>query len=513
MIPSPSRSGVRKATSGSGTGGHPASIRATPDGTKMAKGLEGKTREGRPVPLKALGLSLLALTAPVVGALAAPEWMEQESGVLLWLTALIPPFLLTYYRGWRGASLGLAGGMAALSIAHALTVILDMGQPDFRVLFWMVSTYLVVCVGIGVLAEVLRRERAAAESMALTDPLTQIPNRRHASIFLDAAFAAAVRGEPLSVVLMDLDRFKAVNDTHGHKAGDEVLMAFASALTRVTRRMDLSCRWGGEEFLTVLYNCDAEGAKIFLGRLRDAFREEEIPVPPVTFSAGIAQYASGMGSVDVMIAAADQALYEAKEAGRNRWEVASPPQVEVDVGLEEEAVGGPDPLGEVSTRLRAGADEQGLAFDPDSEVSRPVGFEGARARDEGAERILVVDDDPETRRGMARVLRRLGYEVLEAPDGPSGLATARSLPRVDLVVTDLVMPGMSGFRFVSRLEAERGPVRVLYVTGHSSGGVGWSAAPGACSAYLSKPLEVEDLASRVRELLDQSLPPVPSTPL
>lgn len=468
----------------------------------MGDGLEARTREKSPVPIRALGLSVLALTAPVVGALAAPEWMEQETGVLLWLTVLIPPFLLTYYRGWRGASLGLAGGMAALSVAHALALTMDLGQPDFQVLFWMVSTYLVVCVGIGVLAEVLRRERAAAESMALTDSLTQIPNRRHASIFLDAAFASAIRGEPVSVVLMDLDLFKEVNDTHGHKAGDEVLRAFASALVRVTRRMDLSCRWGGEEFLSILSNCDAEGAKIFLGRVRAAFLEEELPVPQVTFSAGIAQYAPGMGSVDVMIASADQALYEAKEAGRDRWEVARPPDVEVDVEV-------PDVPANVPGSLRSAGDERGLAFDPDDEVVRPVGLKRAASTADGPERVLVVDDNGETRRGMARVFRRLGYEVIEAPDGPSGLATLRSLRMVDLVVTDLVMPGMSGFRFISRVEAEHGPARVLYVTGYASESIEWAGTPGSRSAYLSKPLEVEGLAEQARRLLDQPLPPVP----
>lgn len=459
----------------------------------MAQPFGGRARESAPVPLRALGLSLLALSAPVVGVVAAPDWMVEESGVLLWLTALIPPFLLTYYRGWQGASVGLAGGMAALAVAQVLIVSRNVATPDFQVVFWMVCTYIGVCVGIGLLAELLRRERAAAESMALTDSLTQLPNRRHASIFMDAAFAAGVRGEPVSFVVMDLDHFKEFNDRHGHSAGDEVLRAFAAALHRATRRMDLSCRWGGEEFLSILSNCTADGALIFVDRVRSEFAKEAFPWGPVTFSAGVANYTSGMGSSDELVDAADRALYRAKQSGRDCVKIADPPPVEVDL---IDRAGSDTTQSGVRVVLRPG-EEADLGFDASREELDLDHLPG------GDECILVVDDHTPSRRGIGELLRRLGYAVVEAPDGRSALASARSLDRLDLVIADLVMPGMSGFTFVQRLVDEHGTTRVLYVSGHEQSEITWEQAPGDPVEYLSKPMDAEVLARQTRSLLDR----------
>ncbi|TVP45529.1 MAG: diguanylate cyclase [Gemmatimonadales bacterium] len=458
----------------------------------------GGAHDASPVPLRALGLSLLALAAPILGSVFAPDWMSQESGVLLWLSALIPPFLLTYYRGWMGASAALAAGMAALALGNVAAVALGLAIPEFRVLFWMVTTYVAVCIGIGLLAELLRREVAAAEAMALTDVLTQMPNRRHAAIFLDAAFASAVRGDPVSVVMVDLDRFKEVNDRHGHRAGDDVLRAFADALQVVTRRMDLSARWGGEEFLSILHHCTGEGAEIFLGRLRKEFETNRFPWGRVTFSAGIAQYAPGMKSAEAMLGAADEALYAAKGAGRDCHRIAAAPPV-------------------VSEIVPAGAPDPVVIVEGETERVRGVLFEGDEAAGvllvdrgvplpRGDEHLLVVDDDRDSRRALGKLLRRLGYRVVEAPDGESALASARSLERVDLLVTDLVMPGISGFSLTKRLQEERGPSRVLYISGRVQEEVEWASAPGAVQRYLHKPVGSAELAEAVRDILDAPIP-------
>lgn len=476
----------------------------------MTQEMPGQNRERSPVPLRALFLSLLALTVPISGAMLAPEWMTEEVGVLLWLTALIPPFLLTYYRGWKGASVGLAAGMAALALTQVALVTFDLGAPDFRTLFWLTATLILVCVGIGLLAELLRRERRAAESMALTDPLTGLPNRRYASVFLDAAFASGIRGEPVCVVLMDLDRFKDVNDRFGHRAGDEVLRAFGRALIRVTRRMDLSARWGGEEFLSILSNCTAEGAESFTERVRREFRESEFPWGQVTFSAGIAQYTPGTESAELLVSAADTALYRAKEEGRNCHRIAEPPAVKVEVPLWGDGEGPEAPksiiLEERTGGMEAGERERGLLFsgEEDELLLHPEGgfLPGGR------ERIIVVDDDVVTRKGLARFLRRLGYHTVEAPDGPSALATARSLEGVDLLVTDLIMPGMSGFSLAERMQSADGPLRVLYISGHVHDDISWAGAPGAIREHLLKPLDAAEVARTVRELLDRPLPRV-----
>ncbi len=457
-------------------------------------GLVGFEGDKGPVPPRALVLSLLALSAPVVGAVMAPEWMEQESGILLWLTVFIPPFLLTYYRGWQGASLALAGGMATLSLVPAALYLFGFQPPAFGTLLWMVSTYVGVSVGVAVFSEVLRRKLRAAEAMALTDVLTQLPNRRHAGIFLSAAFGSASRGEAASVVLMDLDHFKRVNDTYGHRTGDEVLRRFGAALARATRRMDLSARWGGEEFLAVLQKCDADGARIFMERVQGEFAKEELPWGTVTFSTGIAQYHAGMGTPELWVAEADRALYQAKEAGRNTVRVAEVVPLEQVFDLQAE-------IQEIEERRRVEAGVGALA-PADAGGGSPDGPGGLPG---GTESLLLVEDDAPSRQTVARLLRGLGYQVVEAPDGPSALATLRELKRVDLVLTDLVMPGMSGFGLAERVEAEHGPHRILYVSGRLQGELAWAGAPGTRFAYLSKPFSPPDVAGAVRTLLDEPL--------
>lgn len=482
----------------------------------MATAPTGATlREHSPVPPRALGLSLLALATPLIASVLAPDWMDQESGVLIWLAALIPPFLLTYYRGWRGASIGLAAGMATLSTAHVALVSLRVGAPDFGVLFWMVTTYIVVCVGIGVLGEILRRERRAAEAMALTDQLTGIPNRRYGSIFLDAAFASAIRGEPVSVVLLDLDRFKEVNDEVGHRAGDDVLRRFAEALTTVTRRMDLCCRWGGEEFLAILHNCPASGALVYVDRAREVFEAHDFAWGRVTFSAGVAQYVPGMGSPEILVAAADRALYRAKEDGRDCARVSesgADPDAFADAGaliasLPVDAHAHRGLPFEVTGRVPP-------AFRPGEEIGDETRvLPGQAELPRGSEHILVVEDDAATRRDVGSILKRLGYHVIEAPDGESALASARSLARLDLVLTDLVMPGMTGFTLAERLEEALGPSRMLYITAYVQGEVAWNGTPGAVSDFLPKPMTAVELARKVREVLDRPLPlPAGSAP-
>ena len=156
------------------------------------------------------------------------------------------------------------------------------------------------------------------EDMAFTDHLTRLPNRRHGRLFLENAFAAAERGRGLSLLLFDLDNFKKFNDRFGHAAGDAALREFGGILERATRRMDLSARFGGEEFVSVLTSTDTAGAMIFGDRIRAALSETELSDGnELTVSAGVATFYSGMSSPDELLAAADQALYQAKSAGRN----------------------------------------------------------------------------------------------------------------------------------------------------------------------------------------------------
>jgi diguanylate cyclase (GGDEF)-like protein len=276
------------------------------------------------VPTTALILSCGALTVPLLAVVFFAETASQYE-TLLWLLALVPAFLLSYYRGWRGAATGTAAAMATFALTQVVLTILDRELQSIHRSTEMLLGLLGVAVGIGWLAERLLRDRGRAQQLALLDELTGLPNRRHVELFLHSNFAAAQRGRRVAVVLFDLDGFKAYNDEHGHAAGDDVLRQVGSVMRTLTRDMDLCGRWGGEEFLAVLTEADEQGAAVFAERVRE--RIETLPLEHgVTISGGIARYHRDMAQIEDLTRAADTALYQAKSDGRNRIRVASQTQ-------------------------------------------------------------------------------------------------------------------------------------------------------------------------------------------
>ncbi len=173
------------------------------------------------------------------------------------------------------------------------------------------------------------RLHGIVERQALVDALTGIANRRHCEDSLTAEIARAERlGTPLTLVLGDLDDFKAVNDVHGHSTGDDVLREFASVLRGTVRDSDLAGRWGGEEFLLLLPGADAVGGAQLADRIRATLTERSFlgrdgDVVTVTCSFGVAQHRVGEGE-HALFAAADRALYRAKRDGKNRVELDAP---------------------------------------------------------------------------------------------------------------------------------------------------------------------------------------------
>ena len=161
---------------------------------------------------------------------------------------------------------------------------------------------------------------------ARIDGLTGLWNRAYFDARMEEELTAAGRhGRPLSLVLCDLDAFKALNDEHGHPFGDEVLERFAQILS-AGRSSDIACRYGGEEFALILPDTDREQALQAAERARWAIESERWPEHPglvVSASFGVSQYRVDLDQ-SMMVTAADQALYRAKELGRNRVEHAQP---------------------------------------------------------------------------------------------------------------------------------------------------------------------------------------------
>ena len=168
----------------------------------------------------------------------------------------------------------------------------------------------------------LQEAVATIRVLAQVDELTRLSNRRHVFELLKAEQVRCMRsGDPLSLVLIDLDHFKTINDRHGHAVGDAVLREFAQALREGLRESDGAGRWGGEEFLLVLPGMPASAAAAFVDRLHGVVArrvlDATLPELRVSFSAGVSECA-GSEVVQDAIARADHALYQAKDAGRGR---------------------------------------------------------------------------------------------------------------------------------------------------------------------------------------------------
>ncbi len=168
-----------------------------------------------------------------------------------------------------------------------------------------------------------RRHRTALQGLAEMDDLTRTPNRRRILELAAAAFAdARERRMPLAIALIDLDHFKAINDTWGHATGDDVLQRLARRALEMFGSKGSIGRYGGEEFLVVLPDMALEGARPLLDALREAAKTLPLPADlatlRVTLSAGVATLQPDDGSVEAMIRRADAALYTAKNAGRDR---------------------------------------------------------------------------------------------------------------------------------------------------------------------------------------------------
>ena len=170
------------------------------------------------------------------------------------------------------------------------------------------------------------------QRLAATDGLTKIANRRTFEATLEREVARATRSaEHLSLVMVDLDHFKVLNDTHGHQAGDEVLRNVAAALSCECRDFDTAARYGGEEFVVILPGCNVDEAVVIAERLREAVAKAPTAAAPLTASAGVATYPTHAADADTLVRAADQALYISKNAGRDRTTVSSGISAEAQV--------------------------------------------------------------------------------------------------------------------------------------------------------------------------------------
>lgn len=239
--------------------------------------------------------------------------------------------------------------LAFTVIAFSLPAVRSGAETIFRVkmvdvvfgLIALVVLFNVYAVSQAILIRRLRRQLAEKQghsdllrNLAMVDPLTGLYNRRFAEQRLAAEVARSERkGHPLTILTLDLNNFKEINDAHGHPAGDLVLQEFAARLNDVIRGGDLAVRLGGDEFLVLLPECTSEQLQLVLGRLGSLQVDWNGQEIPITFSAGWKQYELGERP-DEMLARADELLYARKRAGKHMQPLAGDPVLEQSTQTE-----------------------------------------------------------------------------------------------------------------------------------------------------------------------------------
>lgn len=288
---------------------------------------------------------------------------------------------------------------------------------------------------------------------SFTDSLTALPNRAaFSNAFRRAALLASRSSEPLSVAMLDVDRFKAVNDMYGHPMGDHVLRRLATVVGKSLRASDLLARWGGEEFAIFFPNTDLPEACLALNKALKAFRRESFKTAGgrpfrVTFSAGVVRAKPGM-SVERAMGNADRCLYRAKASGRDH----------------------------ISTEM----DRVSLK-----------------------KNILLVEDDDLTAKVIKRHLLQEGYKVVRAKSADEALAA--SLASISLITLDVKIPGVDGFELLRRFRQmpalQHVPI-VMLTSVSKQEDVIHGFRLGA-DDYIVKPFSPHEFLARIHRFLDR----------
>ncbi len=225
----------------------------------------------------------------------------------------------------------------------AYIVVLWDKQTEWRDLlipgiFFLGAVYVRLTTNLSLQTAVDLRRISLLEMENITDPLTQVYNRRYLERKLEEEVARSKRYSlDLSILMLDIDHFKRVNDTYGHHAGDVALSEFGGLIRAALREIDIVARYGGEEFLIICVNTAIDGATLVAERLRHLVESHQVEIPDgsggkqiiqISISIGAAGLSTTLDSKNKLIQAADHALYRAKQAGRNRVLAATPETME-----------------------------------------------------------------------------------------------------------------------------------------------------------------------------------------
>ncbi len=237
------------------------------------------------------------------------------STIKLGLLYLIPVLLVTWFEGvFWGAAVTLATAVLRLVIE------IDQVPQDTTSVAVLNQLSFLAVAGIAMFGfRHIRRTQTLLEDLAIRDPLTLVYNARAFAERLGQELKRTRRyGRPLSVLYLDLDDFKRVNDSHGHQTGDAVLKLVADAIRRAVRQLDVVGRLGGDEFAVLMPETDGDLAAAAAARLAKELRDAFKGTPAVTASVGVVSCTRAEAGVDEVLRQADQAMYQAKRKGKDQ---------------------------------------------------------------------------------------------------------------------------------------------------------------------------------------------------
>jgi diguanylate cyclase (GGDEF)-like protein len=315
--------------------GHPMAVSGSADAVAFAR--IGLTDQARPVGVLRLSTTTAREYATSVQRLTKQQVVLRRGGATLASTVPPPSKTLepdqtadltaggTSYRA-HATTLDASDGVTLVMLGPPKSGgVLGVGPPAFAVLIW----FLLAAIALAwALARTLTRLHRRVAEQAVTDPLTGLRNRRHMAEALDREVSRSLRfGHPISLIILDVDDFKKINDREGHLQGDLVLESVAGVVRDATRTIDVAARYGGDELAVILVETDREGALILGERLADQMRGAQVPLRDggsmgVTISLGVATIPDSAEDLESLVDAADRALLRAKRAGKNQIRAA-----------------------------------------------------------------------------------------------------------------------------------------------------------------------------------------------